>query len=81
MDNERLTGINKTELFDNTENEILVETYTMIQSKVSEIKSEVGREISVKNVESRKAIVSERDHYTDSIFGEVKKKLSVYKKT
>ena len=81
MDNEKLNGINKTEIYDQTENEILVETYTMIQRKVSEIKSEVGREISVKNVESRKAIVSERDHYTDSIFSEVKKKLSGYKKS
>ena len=53
----------------------------MIQRKVSEIKSEVGREISVKNVESRKTVASERDHYTDSIFGEVKKKLNAYKKT
>ncbi|MBE6891805.1 MAG: hypothetical protein E7481_07255 [Ruminococcaceae bacterium] len=81
MDNERLDIAKKTELWDQAEDEILVETYTMIQRKVSEIKSEVGREISVKNVESRKTVASERDHYTDSIFGEVKKKLNAYKKT
>ena len=81
MDNEKLTGMKVEEIMDQAEDEILVETYTMIQRKVSEIKSEVGREISVKNVESRKAIVSERDHYTDSIFSEVKKKLSGYKKS
>ena len=81
MDNEKLNIAKKTELWDQAEDEILVETYTMIQRKVSEIKSEVGREISVKNVESRKTVASERDHYTDSIFGEVKKKLNAYKKT
>ena len=81
MDNEKLDIAKKTELWDQAEDEILVETYTMIQRKVSEIKSEVGREISVKNVESRKTVASERDHYTDSIFGEVKKKLNAYKKT
>lgn len=81
MDNEKLEEMKKNEILDQAEDEILVETYTMIQRKVSEIKSEVGREISVKNVESRKTVVSERDHYTDSIFGEVKKKLNAYKKT
>lgn len=81
MDNENSTELNKQDCLDSAEDEILVETYTMIQCKVSEIKSEVGREISVKNVESRKTVVSEREHYTDSVFGEVKKKLSVYKKT
>lgn len=81
MGNEKLDEMKKNEIMDQAEDEILVETYTMIQRKVSEIKSEVGREISVKNVESRKAVVSERDHYTDSIFGEVKKKLNAYKKT
>ena len=80
MDNERLKEIKKV-ILDEAENEILEETYTLIQQKVSEIKSEVGREISVKNVESRKTVLSEREHYTDSIFGEVKKKLSAYKKT
>ena len=81
MDNEKLTGVKVEEIMDQAEDEILVETYTMIQRKVSEIKSEVGREISVKIVESRKTVASERDHYTDSIFGEVKKKLNAYKKT
>ena len=80
MDNEKLKEIKKV-ILDEAENEILEETYTLIQQKVSEIKSEVGREISVKNVESRKAVLSEREHYTDSIFGEVKKKLNSYKKT
>lgn len=80
MDNERLKEIKKV-ILDEAENEILEETYTLIQQKVSEIKSEVGREISVKNVESRKTVLSEREHYTDSIFGEVKKKLNAYKKT
>lgn len=80
MDNEKLKEIKKV-ILDEAENEILEETYTLIQQKVSEIKSEVGREISVKNVESRKTVLSEREHYTDSIFGEVKKKLNAYKKT
>jgi len=80
VDNERLKEIKKV-ILDEAENEILEETYTLIQQKVSEIKSEVGREISVKNVESRKTVLSEREHYTDSIFGEVKKKLNAYKKT
>ena len=81
MDNEKLETMGGNEIMEKAEDEILVETYTMIQRKVSEIKSEVGREISVKNVESRKTLAAERDHYTDSIFGEVKKKLSAYKKT
>lgn len=73
--------IKKEEVLEKAEDNILEEAYKMIQHEVSEIRGEIGRELSVRSMESRKEVLLEREHYIDTVFSEVKKKLLAFTKT
>lgn len=78
---EEATNKKKEDALEKAEENILEEAYKMIQNEVSEIKSDIGREISLHNIESRKEVLAEREHYVEAVFNAVKKQLNKFTKT
>ncbi|MDF2685213.1 MAG: hypothetical protein K0S55_394 [Clostridia bacterium] len=78
---EEATNKKKDVALEKAEENILEEAYKMIQNEVSEIKSDIGRELSLHNIESRKEVLAEREHYVEVVFSEVKKQLVKFTKT
>ena len=64
-----------------SEDILLAEAYELIQDEVSDIKGEVARELSLHNMESKKEVVNEREHYVEIVIGAVKKRLLGFCKT
>jgi len=75
------TDSKKIQALEKAEENILEEAYQLIQNEVSDIKSEIGREISLLTMESRKEVLAEREYYVENVFSEVKKQLNKYIKS
>ena len=70
----------KNEL-DKAERETLQECYTLIQRKSADIRERIGRELSGKELECRKALFLNRVQHADAVFNDVKDRLIRFTKT
>ena len=76
----------ETELFikqeiDKAENEALQESYELIQQKIASLKQDIGRDLSRRELESRRQIFLRREEIEDEVFDEAKRRLSEFTKT
>lgn len=63
------------------ENDILKNIYTHIQSEISEIKHQSGRDLSKKALEIRKELLLKRDALSEKIFAMLKERLNSFIQT
>lgn len=71
----------KEAALEKAEETILNEAYRFIRSRVTEIRSDFGRKISLHNIDSQKEIFTEREHYVNEVFEEIKSRLINFIKT
>lgn len=77
---------NEAELFKEkelakAEEDALREAYTLIQHKMTEIKTQISATLSKQEAESRKALFIRRSEITDEVFAKARKKLEDFAKT
>ncbi|HCC35511.1 MAG TPA: hypothetical protein DEQ02_07735 [Ruminococcaceae bacterium] len=77
---------NETELFikqeiDKAENEALQESYELIQQKIVSLKQDIGRDLSRRELESRRRIFLRREEIENNVFDEARRRLSEFTKT
>ena len=67
----------KTEL-DKAESEVLQGAHQLIQKETAEMRSNIGREMSAREMDSRRALLTKRQKITDEVFSRAKEKLIAF---
>lgn len=68
----------KSERLHKAEQEVLTDAYRLIQNQTAAIRNETVRELSRRDLQARKEVISHRQKITDSIFNKAKEKLKEF---
>lgn len=71
----------KAERLKQAEKEVLVDAYRLIQKEQTELRSNMSREMSLREMAARQKLLARRKEMTDAIFSDARQKLVDYAKT
>ncbi len=71
----------KAERLKQAEKEVLVDAYRLIQKEQTELRSNMSREMSLREMAARQKLLARRKEMTDAIFSDARQKLADYAKT